>query len=67
MADGSKRFWMIRHHRGAIEVPILDPCTVLVFWEAGWEVQDLPLADLSENDLRCLSAAQGDCPPGHER
>lgn len=66
MAGGLKRLWMIRHHRGAIEVPILDPLTVLVFYEAGWEVWDLPLDALSDEDVRYLCAAAGDCLAGPE-
>ena len=57
---------MIRPHRGGIEVPILDPCTVQVFRKAGWEVQDLPPAALDDEDRRFLAAALGDRPPGDE-
>lgn len=65
MAGGSKRFWMIRNPRGGFEVPILDPSTVLIFLEAGWEIQDLPPAALIDDLVRYLAATAGNSPPDH--
>lgn len=57
MACASERVWMIRNPDGELEVATLDRRTALLFRDAGWKVQDLPLAAFSVKELRILRAA----------
>ena len=51
-----QHFWLVRPGPEGIEVPLLRQEVAEVFKRAGWEVAQLPVVALTQEELRCLRA-----------
>jgi hypothetical protein len=58
MHEDQQHFWVVRSPFSGLEVPVLQEEVAETFRRAGWEVEEEPLASLTDEDLRCLRPGQ---------
>jgi hypothetical protein len=49
-----QHFWVVRSPFSGLEIPVLQEDVAGTFREHGWEATRLPLAALTDEDVRCL-------------